>query len=219
MVEQEARYRPTSACLAARAARRLEPRLLDDGRVRPGHVADGGEVDRDQPPAEQLQPLGDQGLLDQPAGLLGLLEVAREERHGHPEPAAPAVGPGTGEERLGQRKQHAGAVAGARVGGDRAPVPETLEPAEGGVEDGPAGTAVHIGHEADAAGVALVAPPVVQGPTAAADAWREVVRHLASESNAWGRTPGPGLDTDVQGHENGAAWGERRCSRTLSVRR
>ena len=27
-----------------------------------------------------------------------------------------------------------------------------------------------------------------------------------------GQTPEPSLDNDVQGHENGAAWGERRCS-------
>ena len=27
------------------------------------------------------------------------------------------------------------------------------------------------------------------------------------------------MDNDVQGHENGAAWGERRCSFQMSVRR
>jgi exonuclease VII large subunit len=91
-------------------------------------------------------------------------------------------------------------------------VPEALEPAQGGVEDGPAGAAVHVGHEADAAGVALVASPVVQGPAAAAGAWQEVVRHLASESTAWDRRQDASLDNGVQGHENGAAWGERRCS-------
>jgi hypothetical protein len=81
------------------------------------------------------------------------------------------------------------------------PVPEALEPAQGGVEDGAAGAAVHIGHEADAAGVALVASPVVQGPAASAGAWQEVVRHLASESTAWDRRQDASLDNDVQGHE------------------
>src|SRR4029450_11609423 len=68
---------------------------------------------------------------------------------------------------------------------------------QGGIEDGPAGTATHVGHEADAAGVALVAVPVVQ----------EVVRHLASECLAGGGRHDPVVDNDVQGHENGAAWG------------
>ena len=85
-----------------------------------------------------------------------------------------------GKERLlGDGQQQAGAVAGAGVGGDRAAVAQALEAAEGGVKDGPARTAVHVGHEADAAGVALVAAPVVQGP-AASGAWRQVVGHLAS---------------------------------------
>jgi hypothetical protein len=156
-------------------------------------------VDRDRPPAQQLQPLGDQGLLDHPAGLLGVLGGAGQEGHGHPEPARGVPrciggpgGPGAVEQPLGQRQQDAGAVAGAGVGGDRAPVPEPFQPGQGGVEDGPAGPAVHLGHEADAAGVALVAAPVVQCPAAPAGSLLEVVRHLASESTAWGGRQDPG---------------------------
>jgi hypothetical protein len=114
---------------------------------------------------------------------------------------------GAGEEPGGQRHQHARAVAGAGVGGDRAPVPEPLEPAEGGVEDGPAGAAMDIGHEADAAGVALVAAPVVQGPAAGPGGSREVLRHLASDCTA-GATPEPGCrwTTMSRDTKNGAAW-------------
>src|SRR4029453_14733782 len=71
------------------------------------------------------------------------------------------------------------------------------------------GGAVPVGHEADAAGVTLVAAPVVQA----------VLRHLASEGNCGGGRREPTLDNDVRGHENGAAWGERRCSSNMSLRR
>jgi hypothetical protein len=80
-------------------------------------------------------------------------------------------------------------------------VPEALEPAKGGVEDGPAGAAVDVGHEADAAGVALVAAAVVQRPAALAGAWQEVVRHLASGRTARATPEPSGVDIDVQGHE------------------
>ena len=109
-------------------------------------------------------------------------------------------GVGAGEELLGQREQDARAVAGLGVGGDRAAVPEALQPTEGRVEYGLA-LALDVGHEADAAGVALVAAPVVQ----------EVVRHLASERIA-GAAAGPRRTSMSRDTENGAAWGERRCS-------
>ena len=65
------------------------------------------------------------------------------------------------EEFTRQRKQHAGAVTGAVVGGDRATVADAAKPVKGCVHDRAARTAGGIGNESDATGIVLE-PRIVQ---------------------------------------------------------
>ncbi len=60
-----------------------------------------------------------------------------------------------GEEVLGHGDQHAGAVAGLAVGVHRAPVPDSLQGADGELDHLAAGLAVDGADQADAAGVVL----------------------------------------------------------------
>jgi hypothetical protein len=83
-----------------------------------------------------------------------------------------------------QRQQHAGAVTGAGVGRDRAAVAQALEPVQGVIDHGAAPAALQVGHEADAARVALVSPGVVQGttpPEGGVTRHKTVAHHVASD--------------------------------------
>ena len=103
------------------------------------------------PPAGWFEALRAAGILDrrpQPA----LAEEAHRE-----------AGVGPAAERVRQREENAGAVAGDAVRGPRTAMPDRREPGERAVEHVARGAAVDVRDEADAARIAL-SPWVVQKP-------------------------------------------------------
>ena len=138
-----------------------QDRLAEGRGPSAGGRPEQGVVGRDRPPPEHddlLGPAGvDHGLLGGAAGgVVGGVEEGTDDAE--PEPrrgGQPRLGGGAPEERLRDRQQDPGAVAGDAVGGHRRPVADAGQPDEGRIDQGPAGPSVGIGDEADAAGVAV----------------------------------------------------------------
>ena len=131
--------RATLRLVAVHAERPHEHELLDVRHRRARVRAERIGPDRDAPPAAELETLLLARVLDPDARRAR----AQEDRR---EPA-----PGAGNERGGNRHQDAGAVAGAAIRGDGAPVLHAPEPLECSVEDASRGAATDVGDEADAA--------------------------------------------------------------------
>jgi hypothetical protein len=116
----------------------LDPRLRGERGL-----AERVSVDRNLPPAREPDPLGLTRRLD--ACARGV--VSQED---HREPA-----PRSGYEHRGDRQQHARAVPGLPVGGNRAAVTHPPQPLERCVEDSTRRPRMQVRDEADAAGVEL----------------------------------------------------------------
>ena len=153
--------RPTAGAVGASLGVRVlgwsEHELIDAWeRGESGHP-DRGPVDGDGSPTRGLETLRAARVFDRRAK-----PSLAEEAHGEP-----GVGPAA--ERVRQRQEDAGAVAGDPVSGPRASVPDRCETGERSIEDVPRRAAVHVCDEPDAACVALASwvvekpLPVVQG--------------------------------------------------------
>ena len=132
------------------------------GRGDVGRLGQRGIVDRHVAEADQRQAFGLRRLGDD---LVDVLARCRVLRH---EPVADAVVPDRrqfdallghllAEEAVRNLHQHAGAVAHQRIGADGAAMREVLEHGQTVLDDLVRLHALHLGDEADAAGIVLVA--------------------------------------------------------------
>ena len=123
-----------------------------------GPFAGRGELDRHLAPSEDHEPLLGRDLLYEIDGPLSASRLAREKRH--PRGVAPGLGEieacNLGIEPVRQLDQRPGAVTGAGVSPERAPVSEVLERREAKGDDAVAGRAFQIHHERDPTCVVLV---------------------------------------------------------------
>ena len=124
-------------------------------------LAEARIVDRSIAPAEQDEPFGGDAFLDDRLDFGARRGVARHEE------LADRVMAGrrqrqaelfafAGEKGMRNLRQDAAAVAELRVGADGAAVVEIDEDCKPFSQDGVRVAAVHVGHDADAAGIALV---------------------------------------------------------------
>ena len=124
-------------------------------------LAEVGIVDRDVAPADQVAGFGGDRFGDDRLGALARLGVARHEEladgvvSGRGQGEA-ELGAFLGEEAVGDLRQHAAAVAERRVGAGRAAMVEIDQDLQALLEDRVRGAALHVGDDADAAGIALV---------------------------------------------------------------
>ena len=146
------------------AVRGADEELLDDRHRVERRGADVGNVGAGRhlaPADELLAAVGDDLLHDPPAQLafavvLGQEEDAGGERAGRPQFGAELVRGHSPKQGVGQRGQHAGAVAGVRLAAAGAAVVHLRQHVGGLLHQPVAALAAHMGDEADPAGVVLV---------------------------------------------------------------
>ena len=137
-------------------------RAEDLGELRrdlPRGVPAGGEIDRERPPAEDVEALFGSDLGDHPSGVGRRGLVRRQEGDAGDVPAdlrKREIDDGA-QERVGHLEEDPGAVTGLGVGAERAAMPEVLERGERGVDELVARGPTEVRHECDAAGVMLEA--------------------------------------------------------------
>ena len=134
---------PELELVLVESVRPQEDELLDRRLRRPRLVAERRRRDRHRPPAAQLEALGAAGRFD-----LRARALVAQEHHGEP---AARLRP----ERVRERQENAGAVAGQPVGSGGATMPDVPEPGEQEVDDLAGGSPRRVGDEADPAGIAL----------------------------------------------------------------
>ena len=120
-----------------------------------------GIVDRHVAPAEHVQALGRDDLLDDFAHLLARRGLARHEELADRVMAwrrqvEAELGAFGGEERVRDLGQHAAAVAERRIRAHRAAMVEVDQNLQALFEDVVRLAVLHVGHEADAAGIVLL---------------------------------------------------------------
>ena len=117
---------------------------------------------RHRAPADETLPARGDDLLDRSAAqlafgvVLGQEEDARGEGAGRPELGAELVRRDAPQQRVWQRRQHAGPVAGVRLAAAGAPMVHLGQHVSGLLHQPVATLAAHMGDEADPAGVVFV---------------------------------------------------------------
>ena len=139
-----------------------DDRHLDHRHALDHGLAEAGDVGRHVAPAQKLLLLDLDEVFQPLDGEGARLLVLRQEAHGHGVVAglrqvdALLLRP-VAQQAVGDLDQAAGAVAHQRVGADGAAVVEVDQDGKPLAHDGMALPALDVGHEADAAGVVLVA--------------------------------------------------------------
>jgi hypothetical protein len=151
---------PALAVLAVASHRADDDSLLDQGSDVAGLRTYRRFVDGYRAPCEQLEALGLAGGLDGVSPRARIVGIEKDHRHAGP--GRVVAGHGLGEDRMGEREQDPGPVAGQGVGRHRAAMLDPTQGVEGGIDDRPGGPPSGIRDEPDAARVALVFMGVVQ---------------------------------------------------------
>ena len=142
---------------------------LPDGRADGAGVpSDGGVVQRNIAPAQEVQTFGGNHILNVGDGGAAGIRILRQKDHTHPVFPLRRQGNALGAGRLAKEsvrhlQQNAGAVPGVRVGAGRPPMPQVDEHLQRFGDDGMGLFALDIGDHADAAGVVLLLDGVQAG--------------------------------------------------------